>query len=353
MPSTFVFGRISSARVTKRAHEDRSDSVTSLQNSSFSNNSSQTPPTSPTDTPRESTDRVVSQIPKQQASESRQPNFPSYNTGILSGTARRSSKSLLNEDGNSALGSRPDGDVDPSKQLMLEAERALGFECENSALSGDNSSKFSSLSLAEAEEGDQEEDEADNLPRRSARLDKNVSAVDTVGLSNAAPEKRRWITTGSGFDTLQHQKKEEEKFSVRARGTDVVSPATENHDATLARFMEDPLEKAVETLSENEQPIAGRPKKKVWLTQGLYVGQDIDPQLEKIFGKRSYSYSQQQNLLPLPMFAGARLLELGRDFKLPFDVFNALPRGQPKPDDWKKTHKSKSDLIHSILRRFC
>lgn len=349
MPSTFAFGRKYSARVYKRAHEDLSDSVTSLQYSSSSNTSSQTPPTSPTDTPRESADRVVPQVPKRRISERSRTSIPSYNTEILSGTARRSRKSLLNEDRDSAH-EGPDGDVDPSKQLMLEAERALGLEGQDSALSGDESSESSSSSLTEVEKEDQEEDEVDNLPRRSARLDTNGTAADAVRLSNAAPEKSRWITTGSGLEKSQDQEKEEKKVSLRVRGTEVVSPATENHIAQLVRPMEEPLAKGVATLGEKEQPIARRAKKKVWLTQGLYVGQDVDPRLEKVFGKRSCSYSQQRNLLPLPMFAGARMLELGRDFKLPFDVFNALPRGQPKPEDWKKTHKSTSRLIHSILK---
>lgn len=340
VPSTFAFGRRYSARVTKRAHEDRSDSVTSLQNSSFSH---KTPPTSPTDTPRESADQVVPQIPERQASESRRPSFPSYYTEIIPDTARRSRRSLLNEDVNYTHGSRPHGDVDPSKQLILEAERALGFEFEDGALSRDWSSKSSSSSSNEVEEEDQEEDEVDSLPRRSARLDTNRTATDAVGLSNAAPEKRRRITTGSVLDILQHQEKEKKKIGVRARRTKVVSPATENHAATLVCPIEELLEKAVDTPSENGQPIAKGPKKKAWLPQGLYVGQELDSRLEEVFGTRSYSYCQQRKLLPLPIFAGARLLELGRDFKLPFDVFNALPRGQPKPEEWKKTHKSKSD----------
>lgn len=348
MPSTFAFGRTYSARVTKRAHEDLSDSLNSLHYSSSSNNSSQTPLTSPTDTPRESADRVVPQTPKRRTSERSRPSIPSYNTEILSGTARRSRKSLPNEDGNSAQGIRPAGDVDPSKQLMLEAERALGLECEDSALSEDESSESPSLSLTEAEEEDQGEDEVYYLPRRSARFDTNGTAADVVRLSNAAPEKRWGITSGSGLDKSQQQEKEEKKISVRASGTEVVSPATDNHVAKLP--MKEPLSNSVASLSVTEQLLARRPRMKLWLTQGLYVGQDLDPRQEKIFGERSFSFSQRRKLLPLPMFAGARLLELGRDFKLPFDVFNALPRGQPKPEDWKKTHKSICGLIHSILK---
>lgn len=54
------------------------------------------------------------------------------------------------------------------------------------------------------------------------------------------------------------------------------------------------------------------------------------------------NHSQRRSLLPLPMFAGQRILETGRNYKLPFDVYSPLPPGQPKPDEWKKTRKSKS-----------
>jgi hypothetical protein len=44
----------------------------------------------------------------------------------------------------------------------------------------------------------------------------------------------------------------------------------------------------------------------------------------------------------LPMFAGERLLKMGRDFELPFDIYSPLPPGQPKPNEWRKTNKSTS-----------
>jgi histone-lysine N-methyltransferase ASH1L len=40
------------------------------------------------------------------------------------------------------------------------------------------------------------------------------------------------------------------------------------------------------------------------------------------------------------MFAGERLLKMGRDFELPFDIYSPLPPGQPKPNEWRKTNKS-------------
>lgn len=330
-------------------HEDLSDSVTSLQGSSSSNTSSQTPSTSPTDTPRESADRVIPHIPKRRISERSRPSIQSYNTEVLSGTARRSRKSLTNGDGNPNHGIRLKGDVDPSKQLMLEAVRALELECQDSALSEGEPPESSSSSLTEAEE-ENDEPGVKNLARMSTRLDTIGTAADAVGMSNPAPGKRRRMKTGSGLDESQHQEQEGKVTILRARNKEVGSPATENHVPKLARPIEEPLSYAFPTLSEKEQPIPRRPKKKLWLMQGLYVGQEFDPRLGKVYGKRSSAYSQQRKFLPLPMFAGARLLELGRDFKLPFDVFNALPRGQPKPGDWKKTHKSMWTLFHPILK---
>ena len=87
--------------------------------------------------------------------------------------------------------------------------------------------------------------------------------------------------------------------------------------------------------------------KKQWLSQGLYVGQDpdFDPRLSDaknrikraLYGAQPIS---RRKTLPMPMFAGKRVLEQGRNFQLPWDVFSPLPPGQPKPEEWRKTQKS-------------
>lgn len=345
VPSPSALSRKYSARATKRVHDDRSNFVNSIQNSSFSYEAS---PNSPKDANRESANRVILQIPQRQAPESRRPSFLHYKTEILSGTTKLTTASLLKEDGNSERGSRLDGDVGPTTQLMLEVERAVKFE----TLSGNRSRRSSSSSLTEAAEEVLEEHEDDILPRRSARLDRKGTATDVVRLSNAAPEKIPRITIDSVVNTMQYQEKEKKKIGSRTKSTDVLSPATENPAATFVRPLEEILEEAVATWSKSEQIIAKGSKKKVWLTQGLCVRQDTDPRHEKVFGKRLNSHPPQRSLLLTPLFAEARLLKLDRNFKLPYDVFNALPRGQPKPEYWKKLHKSKSDLILSILKRF-
>lgn len=90
------------------------------------------------------------------------------------------------------------------------------------------------------------------------------------------------------------------------------------------------------------------PKDKKWLASGLYVGQPrtFNPNVSESKNKRkstsTTTQSEKENhVLPLPMFAGGRLLTQGRDFKLPFDVFSPLPPGQPKPDEWRKDNKNR------------
>lgn len=90
-------------------------------------------------------------------------------------------------------------------------------------------------------------------------------------------------------------------------------------------------------------------KQKLWLNKGLYAGQQAEEfdwfsnytaeQKKQIDGAQPY---KENKYLPMPMWHGQRLLHVGRDFKLPFDVCSPLPPGQPKPDEWRKTSSSKS-----------
>jgi histone-lysine N-methyltransferase ASH1L len=111
--------------------------------------------------------------------------------------------------------------------------------------------------------------------------------------------------------------------------------------------------------SESEEPSAPaspRPKRKLWLSHGLYTGQepsDSPPkQRRSKNSKKTGTGPMHRTILPMPMFKGARLLKTGRDFQLPFDIFSPLPPGQPKPDEWRKTNKSKNyfTISHNEVR---
>lgn len=106
--------------------------------------------------------------------------------------------------------------------------------------------------------------------------------------------------------------------------------------------------------SEEPEPVVQVPAKRVkkWLSKGLYAGQDAPADYtsglstadkKKLAQLPELKPSGRFNkTLPLPMFAGLRTLINGRDFKLPFDVCNPLPPGQPKPDEWRKMTKSEN-----------
>ncbi|XPS94006.1 hypothetical protein M3J09_003332 [Ascochyta lentis] len=92
-----------------------------------------------------------------------------------------------------------------------------------------------------------------------------------------------------------------------------------------------------------------KPKTKTWLRQGLYVGQhrDFDPRLSEAQNraKKRARKHKENSMLPLPMFAGDRLLSedprhVHRHFKLPFDTYNPLPR-KVKVDGWVKLSKNR------------
>lgn len=104
---------------------------------------------------------------------------------------------------------------------------------------------------------------------------------------------------------------------------------------------------------DQEEKIFSKPKSKVWLKQGLYVGQDrdFDPRLSESQNraKKRVKKPWQASILPLPIFACERLLNedpkhVFRDFKLPFDTYSPLPR-KVKVDGWVKLNKSKLTMI--------
>jgi hypothetical protein len=120
-------------------------------------------------------------------------------------------------------------------------------------------------------------------------------------------------------------------------------------------------EPATEEPKEAEPELISRPRKrrvKKFLDKGLYAGQDAPIDISKgltVTEKKSLAQLPElipsgrvNRTMPMPMFNGLRLLIDGRDFKLPYQVCNPLPPGQPKPDEWKKM--TKSEFNNKITR---
>lgn len=186
--------------------------------------------------------------------------------------------------------------------------------------------------------------------RKSSRVGGLARAASLMANKVSVLGKRGREAIESGKEKLQHAFGGEQKRSLRSHGS----------ESKLSQDTQEPIQKKVKTdaapatkaivsspVLVTSQPL---PKKnKIWLTSGLYVGQeqDFDARLtdaqnkRKRLSKSGKPTPKRNSVLPLPMFRGHTLLELGRPFQLPFDVFSPHlhERGQPRAE-WNKTQSS-------------
>ncbi|KAL2816889.1 hypothetical protein BJX63DRAFT_419768 [Aspergillus granulosus] len=182
--------------------------------------------------------------------------------------------------------------------------------------------------------------------RRSSRLSILEKVSDLAGRTSSVLGKR-----SSG------RTEPDRRSSLRPRqpaASKEESKATEEPPTKKRRVSESDLQTKQRSESETTQEAPApseaipRFKAKRWLTHGLYSGQEYtnsrpSQARTKIARRKSLNQNQpnhQRRFLPLPMFAGERLLKVGRDFELPFDIYSPLPPGQPKPNEWRKTNKN-------------
>ncbi|KAF4119865.1 [histone H3]-lysine4 N-trimethyltransferase ASH1L [Geosmithia morbida] len=166
------------------------------------------------------------------------------------------------------------------------------------------------------------------LPRELRRLQdtKEFSHVD---------EKPIIITVWSNGKYINPNEVNEEKEQPARKKTKVDTPGTPD----------EPNKEAPESVNTKQRRV------KKYLNKGLYAGQDGPVDFVKgLTPAEKQSLSELPELkpsgrinkiMPLPIYTGMRTLISGRDFKLPFNVCNPLPPGQPKPDEWKKMTKNR------------
>ncbi|KAF9768077.1 hypothetical protein IL306_014668 [Fusarium sp. DS 682] len=122
---------------------------------------------------------------------------------------------------------------------------------------------------------------------------------------------------------------------------------------STSRKKAEPELAAEEPKEAKAEPVINSRKRRVkkYLDKGLYAGQDAPIDISKgltVGEKKALAQLPElipsgrvNKTMPLPMFNGLRTLIEGRDFKLPYQVCNPLPPGQPKPDEWKKMTKNR------------
>lgn len=267
----------------------------------------------------------------------RRSQIGSYKESVLSGTAKRVS-SVRN--GNRTISGETLVDDGPTNQLLQNSIDALDLEwsAQQSPLKGANTEGTS------AGEGKLKR-------RRSTRLEGLAKATTKMVERMTVLGKRGRNAVDAGkIATLNVAKSLQRKASLRTKAIepkpsgDEEPPMKKNRLSKAEPGTKDKVPPAASA------PVAARKRVKIWLDRGLYVGQErtFNPRLTESRNRLKAASAMKtdgerlRTFLPLPMFAGERLLEIGRDFKLPFDVFSPLPPGQPKPEEWKKKSKSES-----------
>ena len=257
------------------------------------------------------------------------PSILSYNENALSGTAnRRRSAPLLRAQASSAT--LLPGAADAQRDLVRDSIKSLDLDWKVGALPG----------------ADLQASDRPALNRRKSVDMLLQRASDAVGKTKSALGKRGRENLASRLKDLGRRN------SLRKRGADGAVVAVESPDepakkkTRLAEATEKEKEENKENAQVRRKPTV-KPKSKRWLAQGLYVGQDpdFDPRLTDAKNRAkkasmATTTGKPRTILPLPMFAGKRLTEQGRTFRLPWDVFAPLPPGQPKPEEWRKTQKN-------------
>ncbi|KAI9700889.1 MAG: hypothetical protein M1820_006650 [Bogoriella megaspora] len=182
---------------------------------------------------------------------------------------------------------------------------------------------------------------------RGTRLNEAAkSAANAVASAASVLGKRGRDALESGKDTI-------EKLATTTRSSrrpkitstpsdEVLEPASKRTKLDESSKYRDPA--PWEFDDRNKQR-----KVKRHLNKGLYAGQNryFDARFSEAKNKKRGASKvgaapvPENKTMPLPMFSGERLLENGRDFKLPFFVCNPLMTGPPKADEWKKIKKNR------------
>lgn len=189
--------------------------------------------------------------------------------------------------------------------------------------------------------------------RRSSRLSMADKASDMLERASSVLGKRTRDLSEIGKDVGRRASLRPRKV-VPAEKEERPAPATSEPTSKKRRVSESDLSKhQSESATPSEEPTTvptvPKKRKKIWMTHGLYMGQEKSGSRPKQRNSRNSAKTTDElaelRKLPFPMFASARLFNQRQDFKLPFNIFSPLPLGQPKPNEWRKTNKSE---LHSI-----
>ena len=306
-----------------------------------------TPPTSVTDTVSSAFDATRKPAKLARASQRLRhslSNISSYNEAVLRGTARKGRRQTIDTISRNVSGETLIADENGDHENFVEETvRPLSRDFDIGPLPGDD---LKMTATPKPEVTRRKSTRIGVFEKASTALERTNDAMDRT---KSVLGKRGRSTVEAGLGTLRMLKGLTYGKQTREEDCSSHVPSFEGPVAKRARLSEK-LDEQLQIIPPREaKPEARQRSRKRYLAQGLYVGQhkDFNPRLTETKNRLKSAFTTKDErgkhpLLPLPMFAGQRVMENGRPFKLPFDVFSPLPPGQPKPDEWKKRNKSKS-----------
>ncbi|ESZ89524.1 hypothetical protein SBOR_10091 [Sclerotinia borealis F-4128] len=359
--------------ITRAPSSESINTAITVDDTSNLHSSSSTPPTSIGDnvsvtsatTKPESTVDEASIAPQQTDRRSRRTraNVGTYNVKVLSGTAVHAPRKYLKNKGildnearrqtisggelGGALGSTNfsrDSAEKSAQNLVSEGIDALDLSWSakklrrssreiNSLDSPKNSARTEDLSRRKSLRSTPDE-KVEGLTKKIGVLGKRSRKEIEGGLQKAKRELRNLA------DTKEFAKIETEPVVLEVWSNGKFVPKESARKKKKAEEASSQVSQPEPTKTPAKKPVQGR-KEKTWLRKGLYAGQDpenLDWFKSSGNVKSAFKLTDKPNqALPLPLWNGQRLLHVGRDFKLPFDICAPLPPGQPKPTEWYKT----------------
>ena len=340
---SFIQQRLGKTPTQPQTKMTRQESIESAFSNVAARNKPEDPSTTPslttatslTDTSSELTDGSAKVEDCKRSSTRLRTDIRSYNENVLSAKQSRSARNQRTERGiriNSRETLVKDSENTHGARLLQQSVQALDEDWSVGVMPGDK------LTLSTR-------DEKGIKARRSTRLAILDQGSSTIQRNTTVLGKRGHETFEAGMKESRKAKRDNKPINLRPTESEI--PSCEGPSGKRARFSKAEISKNQSmTAGQGEHRIIKRPTKP-WVTQGLYVGQhrSDDARLTEIRNKERKTSNNrpragERATMPMPMWIGDKIIEMGRDFKLPFDVFSPLPPGQPKPDEWKKTQKS-------------
>jgi histone-lysine N-methyltransferase ASH1L len=270
------------------------------------------------------------------------------NTRSVSGETlvTSTSQSSLLQDGIAALnipwnmssifknGSQAQLVMQESKMVSMESVQLSVDEEERAAKAAAKKAKMEENAKLREAKFREADEKATRRSKRASIMERAGEMVSDLAASVLGKRSRDALEVGK--DRLNDLKKRASlRPSSMIEPIAATTPAFEGPMAKRRRLSDSDLGKS--TAQSNSFTVPRKPlpvrKEKKWLRSGLYTGQtrDFDGRLTESKNKLKHDVKEvipirENKVLPLPMFAGDRLLKQGRDFKLPFE--------------WKKTNKN-------------